>query len=355
VADLEGHPVLDYEFPFSFGLAWHPSGREVWFTGDPGGGGADRVLYALSLTGDRRLVAAAPGALTIHDISADGTRALVASGAGWLGVQAGNSDRSREAPLDLFGRSFLVGLSADGKQALLREFRAVGKGLYLRSTDGSPAIRLSDDDGLGLSPDGRWALTVRDQDPAHLHLISTGTGEPRQFELGGSLRPVGHARWSRDGRYIFMALAPNGSRTDDARIYRLDPPKTWRPVTPEGVAGAFAVAPDGGSIAALNPSGTLALFPVDGGEPRLIEHETAIPVAWSPDGWLYLAKMKSYGAMIYRRELATGRSENWRELGPADPTGVMGVDNIFLSDDGLVHVYGYSRALGVLYLIDGLR
>lgn len=141
VVDLEGRSVLDHRFNWTFGLAWRPDGREIWFTGTERSSDADRALYALSLSGEQRLVAAAPGSLTIHDIAADGKRALVTTGAAWYGVQAGSADRASESTLDLFGRSFLKGLSADGKQALVSEAR-VGRDSSL---------------GLGLSPDGRWS------------------------------------------------------------------------------------------------------------------------------------------------------------------------------------------------------
>ncbi|HSC30051.1 MAG TPA: hypothetical protein VLD67_22410, partial [Vicinamibacterales bacterium] len=298
-----------------------------------------------------------PGAMTIYDIAKEGTRALVATGAGWWGVQAGRADRSVESTLDLFGRSFLVGLSADGKWALLNEGRAAGKGLYLRSSDGSQTIRLSDDDyGLGLSPDGRWALTSRTSDPAHLFLIPSGPGEPQQLDLDPALRPRGYARGSRDGREIFMALGPVSGSTDTVRIYRLDPPKSWRTVTPPGVANAFAVSPDGRSIAALDRAGRLTLYPVDGGEPRTFADERGIPIQWSSDGaTLYLATKGPFRARIYGRDLASGRVESWGEIGPPDPVGVNAIGDLFFSGDCLSYVYSYARALGVLYLVEGLK
>ncbi|MGE5835695.1 MAG: protein kinase domain-containing protein, partial [Acidobacteriota bacterium] len=357
VADLEGRTVLDHRFPFAFGLAWRPDGREIWFTGDIGGGGAERVLYALSLSGQRRVLAGAPGAVTIYDISKDGSnRALVATGAGWWGIQAGRAGRPAESMLDLNGRTGLVGLSDDGKQVLLDEWRNEGKGLYLRSTDGSTSVQLSGDSGLGLSPDGRWALTQRREDPAHLFLVSTSTEAPQQIEVDPRLSRRGSARWSGDGRKVFIALLPEKEHDDALRIYKLDPPKTWRPVTPAGVAETFAVSPDGRSIAARDRDGHLSIFPVDGGEPHTIAEERGVPIQWSSDGrWLYLASMESFRARIYRRELASGRVESWRDIGPSDPAGVTTFGAIFVSRDGLAYTYSYSRALGVLYLAEGLK
>jgi Tol biopolymer transport system component len=355
VVDLEGRSVLDHKFNWTFGLAWRPDGREIWFTGTERSSDADRVLYALSLSGEQRLVAAAPGSLTIHDIAADGKRALVTTGAGWYGIQAGSADRASESTLDLFGRSFLVGLSADGKQALVDEAR-VGRGLYVRSTDGTQRIRLSDNLGLGLSPDGRWALTQRENDPSHLFLISTGTDAPQQLALDSMLRPWGYARWSGDGRQIFIGLVQANAGDDSYRIYRLDATKSWRPVTPAGVDFAFAVSPNGQFIAALDREGRLTVYPVDGGEPRTFAEERGIPIQWSSDGaWLYLATKEPFRAQIYRRELASGRVESWRELALPDPAGVFSMGAIFLSGDGRAYAYNYSRALHVLYLVEGLQ
>ena len=52
------------------GLAWAPSGREVWFTAARSG--VIRSLYAVSLSGKLRLVASYPGTLTLCDISRSG-------------------------------------------------------------------------------------------------------------------------------------------------------------------------------------------------------------------------------------------------------------------------------------------
>ena len=353
VVDLEGRSVAASKLPFAFGLAWRPDGRELWFTGDIVGAGTDRALYALSLSGKRRVVATAPGAITLLDIAEDGTRALVATGAGWHGIQAGRADKSAETTLDLFGRGYLAGLSADGLWALRNEW---ARGLYLRSTDGAQTIRLSGDTGLGLSPDGRWALTQRTADRAHLFLIPTGTGDPQQLDLDPALRPLCCARWSGDGRHMFMPLGPVSGPDDTVRIYRLDPPKSWRPVTPAGVDSRFAVSPDGRTIAALDRAGLLTLYPIDGGEPRVLADERRIPIQWSADRrWLYLAASESFRARLYRRDLASGRVESWREIRPSDPAGVSSVGGIFLSGDSLAYVYTYNRVLNVLYLVEGLE
>jgi hypothetical protein len=57
-----------------------------------------------------------------------------------------------------------------------------------------------------------------------------------------------------------------------------------------------------------------------------------------------------------RIEVATGKRENWKELGPSDRSGLIGIGPIFLTPDGKGYVYGYGKAAtSDLYLIEGLK
>ena len=58
---------------------------------------------------------------------------------------------------------------------------------------------------------------------------------------------------------------------------------------------------------------------------------------------------------IDRLDLATGRREPWKEILPADATGVVRVSSVFLAPDGSFYVYAYSRVLSNLYLVEGLK
>ena len=53
------------------GLAWSPTGKEIWFTASEGGTGQAR-LRAVTLSGAMRVVAQLPANLKVHDIAADG-------------------------------------------------------------------------------------------------------------------------------------------------------------------------------------------------------------------------------------------------------------------------------------------
>jgi hypothetical protein len=71
VVDLTGKSrILSTGWETVWGLAWAPSGDEIWFTGTKVGYG--RYLAAVSLKGKERLVAREPGTLTLQDVARDG-------------------------------------------------------------------------------------------------------------------------------------------------------------------------------------------------------------------------------------------------------------------------------------------
>jgi hypothetical protein len=54
-------------------------------------------------------------------------------------------------------------------------------------------------------------------------------------------------------------------------------------------------------------------------------------------------------------DLATGQRRLYREMKPADPSGVLGVGPVCLSPDGEAYLYSFTRSLSDLYLARGLR
>src|SRR5580658_6141684 len=239
VIDQHGNRKTSSSFYSSVqGLAWSPDGKEVWFSAVPNG--AARSLYALDFSGKERLIYRAPGGVTIHDISRFG-QVLLTADKTRLSLFALAPGETRERSLSWFDWSLLNDLSPDGKTVLFSESgESNNGGVFLRQTDGSPAVRLSDGDFSRLSPDGKWAL-VENGKSAQLTLVPTGVGEPRQI---GDNTPRYFADWVPDGKsVIFTAAQPGHER----RVYvqDIDPSGSApRPVTPEGTSGSH-VTPDG--------------------------------------------------------------------------------------------------------------
>src|SRR5580692_1262951 len=337
------------------GLAWSPKGDEVWVTATLIG--IDRSVFAVTLSGKERLVARVPADLTLQDVMPDG-RALLARDSWRRGLIVHREDDPVEHDFTWLDWSFPVTLSGDGKTLLFREEGEAGGAsyaVYVRRTDGSPAVRLGDGQSLALSPDGKWALACRGDKETDLFLLPTGPGEPRSLQGHDIIHSA--ATFFPDGKRILMAgTEPNHG----LRLYvqDLDTDKV-EAVTPEGPTSfSFAVSPDGPSIAAVGPDDKVYLSPVPAGNPRpipgLLPGEA--PVAWSADGRsLYIYRGGDLPAKIFRLEITTGNRILWKELTPPDPAGVEFVGPVLPTPDGKSYVYGYRRLLSDLYLVEGLQ
>jgi hypothetical protein len=58
---------------------------------------------------------------------------------------------------------------------------------------------------------------------------------------------------------------------------------------------------------------------------------------------------------VYKLNWKTGTKQPWREYGPPDATGVFYVGPVLLTPDGASAVYGLSRYLYSLQLLDGAK
>src|SRR4029077_15560434 len=108
--------------------------------------GSARSVYALNLSGNERLIYRSPGGFAIHDISRSGLVLLTADKSR-ISISALAPGETRERSLSWFDWSLLGDMSADGKTIVFSESgEAEGSNysIFLRKTDGSPAVRLGD-------------------------------------------------------------------------------------------------------------------------------------------------------------------------------------------------------------------
>jgi Tol biopolymer transport system component len=364
VVDMAGNKrLLSGQWFTIQGLAWSPDGKEVWFTASKSG--TDRTLYATTLEGKQRIVARLPGALMLLDIAKDGRVLLVR--ATWrrelLGVFANDAKQHELSWLDY---TYPADLSSDGKTLLFDEEGGGGAldysksggltyAVYVRKTDGSPAVLLGEGGAVSLSPDGKWAIAQTQESPSQFKLLPTGPGEPRDLTKDD----INHswAHWFPDGkRILFAADEPNkGVRF---YVYDLASGKS-QVISQEGVnATAFSLSPDSQQIAAIGPDQRGYLYPVAGGDPQLIAglNQGEQPITWSADGRsLYIYQPGELPARVYRVDLQTGKRSLWKELMPSDPAGVENIGPIYMTPDAKTCVFGYHRMLADLYLVEGLK
>jgi Tol biopolymer transport system component/predicted Ser/Thr protein kinase len=335
------------------GLAWSPDGNEIWFTATRTGG--DRSLYATDLSGKVRLLAQVPGELTILDVGKEGN-VLLTRGNDRSGMMGLAPAEAKEKDLSWLDWSVPGSLSADGKTILFQESGEGGGpryAVYLRNTDGSPAIRLGEGTGLALSPDGQWALSRLNVVPSPLVLYPTGVGEMKQLKSDGLNHMI--AAFLPDGkRFVFTGTEPGHGR----RLYleSLDD-ATPHAISLEGI-GSNVLSRDGAYVAARAPDEKVYLFPVAGGEPKLVPgvQHGEFPTAWSADGRsLFVIVRGQIPAQVFRIDVSTGQRTFWKSFEPADSAGIDSIRGVLVSADEKTYVYGYSRTLSDLYLVQGLK
>ena len=364
VVDLSGKKKkLTQDWYGTQGLAWSPNGDEVWFTASELG--LDHYLSAVNLAGQERLVTRIPGSLLLFDIWRDG-RVLLARSGRRREVMVRYQDEAKERDLSWLDYSYPADLSADGKTVLFDE-EGVGGGVqyanakeltyavYIRSTDGSPAIRLGEGAANALSPDQKWVIAQTPRSPEQLRLLPTGAGETTPLTNDS----INHqwARWFPDGkRFVFSGNEPeHGVRLYVQSVSGGKP----KPISPEGVdATAFAVSPDGQMVVGIGPDEKGYFYPSAEGEPRIINgfEPGDVPISWKQDGHsIYLYRSGEVPAKVYQLELATGKKTLWKQIVPVDPTGLSTIGPILITPDGKTYVYGFHRTLGDLYLVEGLK
>jgi serine/threonine protein kinase/Tol biopolymer transport system component len=356
VVDLAGKKtVLAPGWEDLGGLAWSADGREVWFTAS--NSGANRTLHAVSLSGRQRVVSRLPGNMVLMDVARDG-RVLVSHGANHPVIMALVPGATKERDLTWLDYSVATDLSPDGTMLLFSEQGLAGGpqyAVYMRGTDGGPAVRLGKGNAQTFSPDGKWALAIDLATPSQLVLLPTGAGEPRPLPRHG-IQDYQGAWWMPDGKGVMFGGTEAGR---GSRLYVQDldggPP---RPVTPEGIIAIDrVVSPDGRYVVAGNDLEG-HIYPVAGGEPRPLPgfEPGDVAIHWAGDGQsVFVRKLFEVPAKVWRLDLATGRRVLWKELGPADLAGVRGITAIVISPDTRWYAYTYSSRLSNLYLVEGLR
>ena len=328
------------------GLAWSLRSDEVWSSG-----GDDGIL-AMSQSGKVRQAWNSPG-VNLADIGRDG-RVLFQSNISRREIVAVSGQDGVERNLTWFDWSFPIDLARDGRTLLFMEQNIQPPGVYLRKLDGSPAVRLGDGYTFALSPDGRSALASRDPAKGQLSLLPTGPGEQKDLSPTG-LNMQGVSWIPKTSRVLIWGNQP-GRRL---RLWVQDVPSGKpRAITPEGVSFAFSSPSRWQMGRGPGPGPALWPLPPEPGEPRLLPglDPDEVVVQWSPDGRSVVVYRPAEAPLrVELFDVATGGRKLWKEIRPADPSGIAQVGPILISWETGSYVYSYRRSLDDLYLATGLK
>lgn len=340
--------VLSAGWIYASRLAWTPDGREIWFSAAKSG--YDYPIWSVDLAGHVRLVQRVPGRLFIDDISKDG-RVLVEHDFSRAGTAYRGPADSAERDLSWLDLTILTALSDDGSRVLISETGEAAGGrrlIYLRDTGGGEAVRLGEGQAVSLTPDGKSALALADED-GKLAILPTGAGQPRTVQGPGKLHGAGVIL--PDGRILCWAQEPGHG----SRLY-LQEGASWKSISPEfgdpRVQFQIVLSPGGDRAAALH-GGDLLLITVSTGEVRPVSGWGNAHIAgWAADGKsLYQARANGDHFEILKWNLETQKADPWKRI---DVKGAMPIW-IRVTPDGRHYAYTYQVAAIDAFVVTGLR
>jgi eukaryotic-like serine/threonine-protein kinase len=357
VTDLAGKARrLTGEWSDLTGLAWSRSGDEVWFTGSDAG--INSALYAVTLDGKQRDLLHIPGRLHLFDISKDG-QVLITNEASRLENYGRHAGQDKDIDLSWFDWTIGRAISRDGQWAVLEEDGEGGGpdySVFVRKTDGSPAIRLGSGMGLDISPDAKWVASTSVKQPAPTVLLPTGAGQP--VSLGdGQLFHSQRMSFLPDGKGVIMIAAEPG-KSPRTYIQMLDgtAPKAFGPEDFRGVD----VSPDGKRVMGRRRNDrTTWVLPMTGsdpGQPLPSVKPGEFATGWTADGLsIYVMDSSTMPAKVYVMDVKTGQRKLHHENAPADPSGVPQAGGGLVTPDGKFYMYDVFRTLSYLYVVEGLK
>jgi len=336
------------------GLAWAPSGKEIWFSAAESG--EQWCIHAVTLSGKQRTVYCGTAPTRILDIASSG-RTLVSTeeSRGTMALVGHGSNQERD--LSWLSYSWGPRLSRDGSEMLftdLSEESGNDYSVYVRKSDGSPAVRLTGGGyATDITPDGKWALVILPDDPAQrIQVVPVGPGQARVLHWDG-IQPR-WAEWFSDGHRILMVASQSGH---PEAVYITDADGSTPKQLSPGSASWGAVAPDGQSFIA-DQNGAIAVRSMSDGSSKPIFGIQAgeFPIGWADSKHVFVQAIAATGLMIYKLDVESGRRELWQTITPKDATGLRPMNTpAAITPDGRWMAFGCRTQLGQLYRSDTLK
>lgn len=352
IVDLQGkHHVLTREWEGESGIAWRPDGQEIWFSASEGD---NYQLHGVTLEGKLRQIVQIPDALLLQDISDAGLLLFVAN-RGRYDVVYGEPGASHQVSWSDIMLSSAV--SRDGKRVVVSDMAGTNYSTYLAQLDGSPAVLLGSGFATfgSLSPDDKYVATIVPTELSSIQLLPASIGETRHLH-GDNFR-YREAAWAHDGRRLIVTASQAGH-----------PYRTWvqgldgsapRAVTPEEITGRTVLLHDTDYVCARSSSGSLELYPLDGGTPLPVlgaQPSDEVLGSAPPGDLLYVTPDSSAMPMqVDQLDPKTGHRQRLLTISPVDPAGVVRLSNPLILPDRKHWIVSQESSMSVLYVARDVR
>ena len=351
VVDLEGRVThLTPMWEHVGGIAWAPDSQTVIFSARDIG---LQKVYSVTLDRNLECRLTAPSDLALMDVARDG-RLLVVTGDDRIETWFDGPNGVRD--LTIRGTSYPWDMSADGALVTAGvQHGSLNYEAFLQPTDGSAPVYLGEGSPVGLSPDGRWVAGILPVENSPLTLWPVGPGSDKPLDLGlqvldtqwlpGTNSLIVAGSEPHEPSFLWRVDITSGERSQISDLEVLVDP-----------SNRFFVSPDGNEIMVLVTDENLVILPLDGGEPRSVPgfRSGQQPAGWDSDRSIFVSEMHRKGSRrIVRVDLRNGSREPWREIGPADPSGVSTIGAVHVTPDGSAVVYAVFRRLSTLCVVEG--
>jgi DNA-binding winged helix-turn-helix (wHTH) protein/Tol biopolymer transport system component len=334
------------------GLAWQPSGREVWFTAAHSG--VDRALQAVDLTGRVRLIAALPGALVLQDISPEG-KVLITEGPQRVSMILGNADTAAFKDISWLDWSNIASISPDGKFVLFDESGAGGGkqySVFLYSPADKVPQRIGDGRALDLSNDGHWALTQSATDASVVTLHSLRNRTSWQIPTGGI-------------SYTWAKFIPDRQEILLEGNYPNRAPELFRQALPDGLPIPLHKDIQMENVL-IDAAGNLAvgaaqhfqivILDLTTNELRFVpRQEGYYPSAVLDKDEALVSHVSGNILAVDLLDLMTGRTRPYRRITLLNETGVDRIMAVHFAADRKTFAFSSHQAVSNLFLVSGWR
>jgi hypothetical protein len=257
-----------------------------------------------------------------------------------------------------------MGISDDGSTivaSVLGDSAGPKGSIYMRKTDGSPAVRVGDGIAYRLSPDGKWVSNyMLEADGSRTFgIMPTGAGENTPTRAPGTDASLVYGWFATQQRYLGVgALKGHKWQCFDWNASTGD----LKPVCPEGVPDSFLVflSPDNARVISPGPKGGWFAYSTTGAPAIEVHgiHEGEQPAGWRADSKSIYVRPDQVSASaipVWAVDITSGQRTLWKELHPAHPIDSPGDLHLWITPDGRAYAYNYSILSSELYVGSGLR